>query len=373
MASAVLGPTLLSLAEQTNTSLNEISIVFTLKSLGFLIGSFLVGRLYDRVRGHPVLTIALVGAAAALILMPLMGELYLLGIIILLLGLCMGSIDIGGNTLLVWVHREHVGPFMNGLHFVWGLGAALAPLILERFGALVNGDSAAALDVRWTYWLIGLLLLPIALWLLRLSSPTAAEPPTTEEDADGASSRTLLLGLLALFYFLLIGAEVSITGWIVTYTTETGLADKSTANYLNSAFFVALTITRLVMIPLAMRFRSSHILTADLLICIASALLMVMLPVSWPAILAGIIGLGIGMASIFPMMLAFAQNRMPVTGTTTSWIFLGASAGGMTIPWTIGQLFERINPQVVLLAILFCVLGTSIVFWIINTGWERRT
>ncbi len=371
MASSILGPTLQSLAEQTSSSLNEISIVFILKSLGFLLGSFFVGRLYDRVPGHPILTFATVGAAAALFVVPLSGELMLLGVIVFLWGVCMGSLDVGGNTLLVWVHRDKVGPYMNGLHLMWGLGAALTPLILERLGSLANGDNAVALDVRWTYWIIGLFLLPLALGLMKLPSPSPVEASPSEDAADGASSK-LLLGLLVLFYFLLIGAEVSITGWIVTYTTETGLADKTTANYLNSTFFVALTITRLVMIPLAMRFRASRILMVDLLICIASAVLMVMLPLSWPAILAGIIGLGIGMASIFPMMLAFAQNRMPVTGKITSWIFLGASAGGMTIPWGIGQLFERINPQVVLMSILLCVLGTSLVFWVINTGWERR-
>jgi hypothetical protein len=33
------------------------------------------------------------------------------------LGMAEGALDVGGNTLLVWVHQEKVGPFMNGLHF----------------------------------------------------------------------------------------------------------------------------------------------------------------------------------------------------------------------------------------------------------------
>lgn len=369
----MLGPTLQALTEQTESSLDRISILFTVKSLGFLVGSFFVGRIYDRVKGHPIFLVALLGMTATLFLIPLVNQLTTLSIIIFFLGLCLGSLDVGGNTLLVWVHRKKVGPYMNGLHFIWGAGAVLTPLILVGLTYIVSSDSSMALDVRaldvrWTYWIIGLFMIPVALWVIRLPSPAAAQP---EEVAEEDSSHVVLLILLGLFYFLYIGAEVSITGWIVTYVTQTGLVSLTTAAYLNSAFFAALTITRLIMIPVAARYRPSPILIANLLICIISAALMVAMPLSWPAILTGIIGLGIGMSTIFPMMLAFAQNRMAVTGKTTSWIFLGASAGGMSVPWVVGQLFERISPQVVLIAILACVVGTAIVFGVIKAGWER--
>ena len=58
------------------------------------------------------------------------------------------------------------------------------------------------------------------------------------------------------------------------------------------------------------------------------------------------------MASIFPTTLSLAQGRMPISGAVTGWFFVGASAGGMTLPWLIGQLFETIGPRVTM-AILF--------------------
>lgn len=367
LATATLGPTLQALADQTGSSFDQISNLFTVKSLGFLLGSFFVGRTYDRVAGHRIFFIALLGMALTLFLIPLVGQLTLLSVIILLLGLCLGSLDVGGNTLLVWVHREKIGPYMNGLHFIWGVGAVLTPLVLVGLTYIVSNDSSVALDVRWTYWIIGLLMIPIALWIIRLPSPTVAPPKAMEEDESG---HLMLLLLLGLFYFLYIGAEVSVTGWVYTYVTETGLVSPTTAAYLASAFFAALTATRLIMIPVAVRFRPTPILTANLLICLACSILMVAMPLSWTAILVGVIGLGIGMSTIFPAMLAFAQNRMAVTGKTTSWIFLGASSGGMVVPRVVGRLFEG-NPQVVLYAILFCVVGTAAVFWVINRGWER--
>ena len=52
MTTASLGPTLLGLATQTGSALNEVSILFTARSFGYLIGSFIGGRLYDRLPGH---------------------------------------------------------------------------------------------------------------------------------------------------------------------------------------------------------------------------------------------------------------------------------------------------------------------------------
>ena len=48
------------------------------------------------------------------------------------MGVAEGALDVGGNTLLIWVHRHKVGPFMNGLHFFFGAGAFLSPIIIAQ-------------------------------------------------------------------------------------------------------------------------------------------------------------------------------------------------------------------------------------------------
>ncbi len=52
---ALLGPTLTSLAQHTRVGLDQISILFTGRSLGYLVGSLLGGRLYDRRPGNPLM------------------------------------------------------------------------------------------------------------------------------------------------------------------------------------------------------------------------------------------------------------------------------------------------------------------------------
>ena len=60
-------------------------------------------------------------------------------------GLASGSLDTGGNVLLlnIWEGRDS-GPYMHALHFTFGIGAFLAPLISRPF--LVNVEEVEHLN-----------------------------------------------------------------------------------------------------------------------------------------------------------------------------------------------------------------------------------
>lgn len=353
LVSAALGPTVQRLAERTGSLLSEISIVFTARSLGYLLGSFLSGRAYDRVRGHPVMVGALIVMGLAMLVAPGVPWLWLLGLVFLLAGAAEGSVDVGGNTLLVWVHGPRVGPWMNALHFFFGVGAFLSPILIAQISQYTG-------DVTWAYWVIALLNLPPAIWLLLLPSPAANHTP--EQAAARPANPWLLVNLAALF-FLYVGAEISFGGWVHTYSTTLGLADETTASYLTSAFWGALTVGRLLAIPIAARVRAETFLLADLAICVGSVALILLVPGSSAVLWIGAMALGLGMASVFPTMIVLAESRLTVTGAVTGWFLVGSSAGGMSVPLLIGQLFESAGPRVTMLAILIDLVLAIVLWW----------
>ena len=329
LASASLGPTLPGLAALTASSVAQISTLFIARSLGYLVGSALGGRLYDRAAGHPVMAASLVAMAGAMGLIPLASVLWLLFLAVLLLGLVEGIVDVGGNTFLVWLHRQGVGPYMNALHFTFGLGAFLSPVIIAQL-ALQGGG------LRLAYWTLAVLLLPAALWLVRLPSPSA--PTRTASDpAERGAGRAL--ALTVAFFFLYVGAEIGFGGWIYSYAVGLRLASQVAAAYLTSAFWGAFTAGRLLGIPLAVRYPPQAILLADLAGALASLGLLLAAPGSALVAWIGACGVGLCMASTFPAMLALAQRRLRITGRVTGWFLIGGSAGGMTLPWVIGQFF----------------------------------
>jgi fucose permease len=363
MSAASLGPTLPGLAEHTQTRLNEISFLFMARALGYLLGSFLGGRSYDRVPGHPVMATALVAMAAMLTLAPLVPLLWLLTAALLILGVAEGTLDVGGNTLLVWTHRDKVGPFMNGLHFCYGAGAFLSPILIAQAVLMSR-------DITWAYWVLALLMLPTAVWLVRLSSPSALAASEDElvkqaHHPSNAAHERLVVALIALFFVFHVGAESSFGGWVYTYALTLELTGETLAAYLTSAFWGSLTVGRLLAIPIAARFGPRSILLGDLVGCLASVGIVLLWPNSLTALWLGTLGMGLSMASLFPGSLSLAERCTTITGQVTSWMLIGASVGAMSLPWLIGQLFESVGPQATMWAILADLVVAVAVFGVL--------
>jgi FHS family Na+ dependent glucose MFS transporter 1 len=393
LVTAVLGPTLPSLAAQTGTQLGAISFLFTGHALGYMLGSFFGGRLYDRMPGHPVMVSMLLLMAAMLALIPLVPVLWLLTAAWLVLGVAGGALDVGGNTLMVWLHGREVGPFMNALHFFFGVGSFVTPIVVALALTLSGG-------VRPAYWVLALLVVPAALWLVRLPSPSSpvatprrektpaaapswepglaplgspaladsnrvyARQPTKHEESP---RRTVIL--IALLLGLYVAAEAAFGGWIYTYAVALDLSDATMAAYLTSAFWGALTVGRLFSIPLAARFSPGAILTTDLVGCVASVGILLLWPDSRAVIWAGTLGLGLFMASVFPTAMTLAGHRLSLTGEVTGWFLVAASLGAMSMPWLIGQLFEPVGPRSAM-ALLFLdlVLACTVLIPLLREG-----
>ncbi|MCA9875684.1 MAG: MFS transporter [Anaerolineales bacterium] len=361
LAAAVVGPTLPGLAENTHSQLSQISILFTARSLGFLLGALTVGRIYDRLPGHPALVTGLLGIGLCLALTPTISLLWLLFAVMLLLGLTESMLDVGTNTMLPWLHHDNVAPYMNGLHFFFGLGAFLSPIVVAQ-AVLLSGD------ITWAYWLLAAIMLPVAAWILPQRSP---QPVKVTAVSSNGRQNYLLIFLITLLFFLYVGAETSYGGWIYTYAINANLATITLAAYLTSTFWGSLTVGRLVSIPLANRWRPRHLLAVGIVGSLLSMSVLLLGASSAAALWLGTCGLGFSMAPIFPTTLALAERNMPVTGKTTGWFFAGASLGGMFWPWLVGQLFDVTGPYQAMLTIGLGVVGVAIVFVIMLLALNR--
>lgn len=358
---ASLGPTLLGLADQTGSALSDISFLFLARALGYLFGSFTGGRLYDRLPGHRTMAVALAVMAVLLASVPTIPLLWLLTVVLLAVGFMEGIVDVGGNTLIVWVHREKVSPYMNGLHLFFAAGALLSPLLIVQ--AIQRTGSFA-----WSYWVLALLLVPIVLLLLPLSSPPSL---VTHEEHKNVRPNVLLVVLVAAFFVTISGSEASFSGWVVAYGVKTNLMSEAAAQLLNAGFWGAFLVGRIASIPIATRVRPRVIIAVDLVLALVGILVIWLFANSPEALWVGTILFGLGIASAFPTILTFAGRHMTITGSVTSWFFIGASIGAATLPLLIGQLFERISPMTMVWVIGSTLVGGLVVFGLIL--WQIRS
>jgi FHS family Na+ dependent glucose MFS transporter 1 len=363
---SIHGTALPWLARHTASRLDQISIIFAASSLGYMLGSLLGGRAYDRFPGHRIQALALLAIALSAALVPVMRTLWFLVAVIFILGTFQGALDTGCNTLLTWIHGQKVGPFMNGLHFFYGVGSFIAPLIFARV-VLTAGE------ISWAYWIFSMVTLPVAAWFLFLPSPPIRR--RTLETARGNKSSNGLFLLVVFFFMFFVGLELGFGNWIYTFSTRLHLASETGAAYLTSAFWGALTVGRLVGIGTSSRFRSQTILLMDLAGCLVAFGILLFWPAASPALWAGTILMGFSVASIFATGMAFAEQRFSLTGSSIGWILVGGGIGGMAVPWLIGQLFERFSPRITMPVLLVsCLIAFGLLFALIlpRRKKERR-
>jgi MFS transporter, FHS family, Na+ dependent glucose transporter 1 len=361
--SAVIGPTLPSLAEQTASRLGQMGLLFLAGAIGYTLGTIIGGRIFDRVRGHPVLGLAQLIAAVLIFFVPLAPWFWLLLAILVCKGFAEGLVNTGANTLLVWTHAEKVGPFMNGLHFFFGLGAFLSPFIVAQVVGVAGG-------YRWAYWALAAFSALIGMRMLTMSgSPRpSAKAHGTEPTKIGNGPVPYALVISAmLFLFFYVGSEITFGGWIYTYAITLKLASAAGAAYLTSAFWLAFTAGRLISIPAATRFTPKQVIPAALISCLVVLAVGIFFSGSTMALWLMAIGLGFCMAPVWPTGFTLAGQSINLTSKVASIILLGDSFGGMILPTVVGKFIEGSGPRVM----VYVVFGSLVLNLLAYTSMLR--
>ncbi|KAA3660223.1 MAG: MFS transporter [Chloroflexi bacterium] len=354
----IVGPALPSLAEQTSSTLGTIGSMFLVSALGSILGTILGGRILDRVpRGHLVLGAAQLFSAVLLAVIPLAGSLPILLLISFFSGLPVGIINTGGNTLLMWTHGKKAGPYVNGLHFAFGLGAFLAPTI---FAQVLKLDGT----YQHAYWALSLLAVCVGLFVLFLPD----SPNNPDKHEDNVQSRenlrkalpVIIVALLFLFFY--VGSEITFGNWIYTYALTLDLADATRAAYLTSAFWLSFTIGRAISVPVAARFTPAQILAVAFLGGLGALTLMFLWPGSLNLLWVSTLLVGFFMAPVWATGYNLAGQSIKLTATVSSIIILGDSFGAVVLPWVTGQAIERFGAHTMPWLVFFSFAINAVIF-----------
>jgi FHS family Na+ dependent glucose MFS transporter 1 len=348
----MLGPALPSLRAQVGASVGGISFVFVAQSAGYLLGAVTGGRGIDRGHGHRLLGGALVLMAAGLLLVEQSRSLVAMCGAFVVLGLAIGFVEVGSNTLLVWARTPTSASMINALHFVFGCGALLSPLLVNRSLSLHG-------NVRPAYVITAL---GAVLAAAVVASRPTPEPVDVSRHARGEAASTRQLLAVACFFALYVGIEVGFAGWIATYAQSVHLGGSGAGAALTACFWGAFTVGRLGAIALAARVRAIALLLGSCIVSTLAAAAFVTARGSGPLVWVATVVFAAGLAPQFATMLSFASEHLPLTGSATSWFLAASALGGLTVPWVIGQLFSAVGPGTMPVVVL--VGAGAILAWV---------
>lgn len=337
---SILGPALSELRDTAGVDIGSIGVLFVGQSAGYVIGSFLGGRLFDRFVGHRVFAVSLLTIAAGVAIVPALSSLSGLFVAFVLVGVGAATGDVGANAMLMWETGSEGGRAMNVLHLCFGIGALSAPLLVHLGLGVATGACAIVCVV-------------LAVTALTVRSPR--QRIATDDQEQSPPPR--LLALLATFFLLYVGLEVGFAGWIPTYGEEIELSGAA-VTWLTTTFWIGFTGGRLLASAVAHRFRPKAVLVAACGLTVVAAAVLVAGDGSSVPVWIGTALFGVATAPQFPVMLSYLERRIHITAYATSCFVGAAGVGGLTFPWLIGQWIDVSGASALVWSMLILSLVT---------------
>jgi len=358
LTTACLGPTLPRLAAVASVGLARIGLLIFTRSLGTMIGSLLAGPAIDRGHGRAVLTISVLAMAACMALVPFSRQLLPLAGIFLLIGIGQGALNTGANTLLIWTYPDRAHSLLSVLHFCYGVGSLVAPL-------LVAWSLPVRTDGLFVYWILAALVAPVGIWFIA----SAQQPSGHIEHTNRArpSSRRAFYWAVVLF-FSFVGAETTIGSWLFVFGERAAQLSPATASYLVATFWGAFTAGRLLTIVGASFIRPTRFVFWSICACVVSSIGVLALPYDGIGLWISVAAVGLSMAALFPQAFAFVNTSLGMTGWRTAWLLIASGLGGMLLPLLAGLLLDTISAN-----FLHVVVAAAMLLALVSFLMVRRT
>jgi len=342
------GPTLPAMLAELNITYGTGGNIFFGEYLGFLIATLITGILADRFGLKSVILLAGVFLGIGVGGYSFFQSAILLSGSLFVLGMGLGALELGPNAIIVSLHHERKGLYLNLMAVLHGLGSLIAPLFA---GWLLSINMSWRLIYRWDILLIALFVLIFI--FLRF--------PKAEEKAQldfRHIPQIAFKGQLPWFYAAItfyVAAEIGLASWLVTFLQETRNISVTASNQLLSLFFAMLMIGRLLggfFVHRIGYLRSILFMTIGGIVCIAAGLF-------GPHEISFLLAMtGFFLSIIFPTITAaVSDTHTENANTVLGVLFTFAGLGGVIGPWLIAWSSDLFGLQTGLsLIILFMLI-----------------
>lgn len=359
---ALLG-TLFGLPEmraRLHVDLSEQGNLFLLLYFGVLVASLVVGPLIGRAGNKLVLLVSALLVMGALAGFAAAESFATAAICAAALGLGGGGLNTSTNALVSDLYGDARGKMLNALAAFYCLGALLLPLVAAGLSAIYPMRRLV----------LGMLVGAAVLAAVAAAVFAALRFPAARQSRSFSPVEMLRVAyspgvpLLALLLFCQSGNESAIGGWASSYAGLAG-ASARTATWVLAGYWAAMLVGRTLAIWLLRRMGKTQLLLLSAAGSLAGCTL-VLLSHRLAGLAAALVLVGASFAPIYPTVLGIAGDRYPqISGTVFGMLFSLGITGGMTFPWVIAQISERLGMRAGMLlpvagAAVICVLAGRI-------------
>ena len=334
-----------------NVSHDSLAVLAPAAMFGGLIAAFLSGTIIGKFSLGPVLVGGMAFAGLGMLGYAVAPAWILLLGVALIASIGKGTMDAGLNN---FASANYGASEMNWLHACWGIGLTIAPAIVTHFLLYQGGWQSSYVLVGLVILLIGLvILLSLPLW--QISAPQSKSKAAGARPMRESLRRPIvIMGLL--FFFVYGGVELGAGQLANTLLIEARALPQEVASAWVSAYWASFTIGRITMGVLAMRLGDKTLLNICFVFSVVGALLL-FLNLNDALSLLGLLGMGFGLAAIFPILILQTKDRVGRGHAANAIGFqVGcAGLGGAALSGMGGVFAEHVGPESIS---LFIFVGT---------------
>ena len=360
----LLGVSWPSIRATLDLPLESLGVVVAVATVGYLVSSFLSGRLLRVMTIGTMLAASTLAAAAALLGFAATQSWPLLLAFALLSGMAGGAVDAGLNAYGAMHFSARV---LNWLHASFGIGTTLGPLIVT---AVLASDSVW----RWSYVIVGSgqLLLAVTFFLTRGRwLEAAARSGNQQRRVTAARTRDTLrrpvvwLGMTT--FFLYAGVEVVAAQWSYSLLTLHRGVPVTTAGVLIGLYWGSLMVGRVLFGMIADRVR----LVPTLRVCIGASFVGAVLFWLEPTRLlsyGGLMLIGFAIAPIFASLISLTPGRVgrEHADNAIGFQISAAGLGGASLTALVGVTATAVGLETIGIAIALLTLSLFALFSVLT-------
>jgi fucose permease len=326
-------------------------------AIGVIVAGMIGGALAEALGIARALSLSVLGLALSLIFIAAAPAVLVLLLGALCFGVANGLIETSGNALIVTIYPQRAVRELNLLHFFFGIGAFVSPILI------------AFLFSRGVSWRIGYLIpaaLILCLFVILLRQPSfkAAGVEVEKGKSVWRWFRNPLVFQAWVGAFLLLATEQGVSSWVTTYMRQEGMLLPQVASAGLAVFWLSILAGRILNARLPPGLSSKTIIIVEGM-GTALSLLIVLLT---PNPLMGLMGLGlvgVFMAGIYPALLVYASSRDTSVISIISGIFVtGVGVGKLAGPMIIGLAAETLELSHAMYLPVILILGMAFMFLI---------
>lgn len=321
---AISSSIIVSLLQETHGfSFGVTGTLLAAMSIGNMVASFAAGILPAKIGTRGTVALLCFGYFLGYLMTAVSGLTAVLTLAFFIAGLGKGG-AINTCTVLVGGNSPDRTRGMNIMHACYACGALICPFLIAAIATHSTALPSIALAV------LGLLL-----WLVLMSArlPGKAEEAKAKKQIDLSFLRSAKFWLLTALVFCQNAAEISVSGWLVTYFKSQQILSGTLSTYTVTIMWSATLIARLLIafvVPIKDMFKTLSIMG---LFCtvLYGAMMFSDAPVMAVVLL---FAFAFAMAGVNP--LAIAGTGKIMNATSMGILLPISSMGAIIMPWVIG-------------------------------------